>query len=124
VTQSNDWFDNPAYQEPQLYGGKRWGVWKFNARNLTLEWVGGYGYYIDLEEIDSSCEMLDWLFHIAEKTDVDESIVGDLVLAFEEIFHARARFCQSKEPFDPAAFKRWLRKRIVPKRTLRKAVTA
>jgi hypothetical protein len=94
-------------EEPSLYHGKQWGAWKLNTLNFTLECTApeSGGYYIDLEEIDSARTMLDWLFHIEPKSWVTSEMVGDLVRAFEEVFHARSLFCQSDKPFNLTAFK-------------------
>jgi len=61
-----------------------WGEWEFKS-NLTLVWRGHYE--VDLEGINSTAQMLDWIFHAWSRDG------AHLVAAFEEIFNPRAHCC-------------------------------
>lgn len=98
-------------KQKNIRNGDRWGVWKLNARNLTLECdtPDAFGYEIDLEEINDGAEILDWMFHLADKRWMTPQMVHDLLEAFEDIFHARATFCQRNRGsrIDATAFLKW-----------------
>lgn len=62
--------------------------WSFNSELLTLELretaVSPLMYDIDLKGINSTAEMLDWIFHLHDK---DTNISYELVDAFQTIFN-------------------------------------
>lgn len=63
------------------------GVWHYCADEYILTFgLNHHDYEIDLEGIGTSDGMLDWIFHIAEKSWATSAVVHDLVLAFCEIF--------------------------------------
>ncbi|MBD2110152.1 hypothetical protein [Nodosilinea sp. FACHB-13] len=70
----------------------RWGDWNFNASNLTLNHTVE-GYEIDLEEINSSAEMLDWIFQVRNKQWGTPQVLFDLITAFEEILKPQSNYC-------------------------------
>tara|TARA_Y100000114_G_scaffold120772_1_gene115800 strand:+ start:375 stop:836 length:462 start_codon:yes stop_codon:yes gene_type:complete len=83
---------------------KQWGYWIFRSSNLVLELQtkrGGWAYEIDLERINSTAEMLDWIFQLNHKNRFGESIygnenqdlIGDLIQAFDDIFKPQANCC-------------------------------
>ena len=63
---------------------QRWGDWEFKP-NLTLVWRGHYE--IDLEAINSTAQILDWIFHSWHRD-------GEhLIEAFEAILNPTANCC-------------------------------
>ena len=73
----------------------QWGSWSFNPKTLTLDHE--IGYEIDLEEIDSSASILDWIFQVRGKNWADAQTVYDLLNAFREILHPQANYCSYEE---------------------------
>jgi hypothetical protein len=78
-----------------------WGPWHLDEDLLVL-WTeaGGYRYEIDLEECDSSAQVLDWICQIAGKTwggseAAHNHIVGGLVNALIGVLHPQANLCSS-----------------------------
>ena len=72
--------------------GQRWGNWRLNAANLTLEHVNG-GYYVDLEKMNTSAQMLDWIFQVRGKVWASDQDMGNLLTALDEIFRPQATLC-------------------------------
>lgn len=74
---------------------ERFGVWSFKAHNLTL--LHDNGYEIDLERINSTAEMLDWIFQLNHKNleVYGRTVVSDLVAAFDAIFSPQAKCCSN-----------------------------
>jgi hypothetical protein len=66
--------DCPVYSQ--------WGPWEFDPEVLVLR--DEHGYEIDLEEIDSSNELVDWIFHMAGKTLPPEKLYY-LIIALRDI---------------------------------------
>jgi len=76
--------------EGGLFHGRRWGGWMLDAKRHVLVLIKD-GYEIDLETIDSSAEMLDWIFQVRRWTTPEE--MADLLKAFRDIFHPQANLC-------------------------------
>ena len=83
---------------------KQWGYWIFRSTNLVLELQtkkGGWAYEVDLERINSTAQMLDWIFQLNHKRrygdsvygDQEQDLIGDLVQAFDDIFEPQANCC-------------------------------
>lgn len=72
--------------------GDNWGRWKLNGHgnNWTLDLEH---YYIRLDRITSNAQMNDWIFQMAGKTWVTPEDLGNLVLAFDDIFSPQATLC-------------------------------
>lgn len=70
----------------------KWGNWSFDATNLTLVHENEK-YEVDLETINSSSEMLDWIFQIRNKEWGTPQAVYDLLTAFEEILEPQSNYC-------------------------------
>ena len=79
----------------KLQHGQRWGGWRLNARNLTLEfWEegrGGWSYYIDLEMVSDAASLLDWIFQFRGRG--TPQVMSDLLDAINEIFRPQAHLC-------------------------------
>ena len=82
----------------------KWGGWYFGKKHLTLDLLdtpeGSYShkdpfYQIDLEQINSSSQMLDWIFQVNGKVSkmYGLSVCQDLINAFEEIFRPQKNCC-------------------------------
>jgi hypothetical protein len=90
-------------------GPERWGEWEFKP-NLTLVWRGHYE--IDLESINSTAQILDWIFHAWHRD-------GDhLVEAFEAILAPRANCCSGgvEKKFSGAELAKKYADRLTPRR--------
>jgi hypothetical protein len=76
--------------------GKMWGPWKLNARNLTLTHTKAYpssDYEINLERMNTSGQMLDWIFQVHDKTWCSPQDMGLLIAALRELFHPQSTLC-------------------------------
>tara|TARA_B100001093_G_scaffold1225_1_gene1268 strand:+ start:98 stop:577 length:480 start_codon:yes stop_codon:yes gene_type:complete len=82
----------------------KWGGWYFGKKHLTLDLLdtpeGSYShkdpfYQIDLEQINSSSKMLDWIFQVNGKVSkmYGLNVCQDLINAFEEIFRPQKNCC-------------------------------
>ena len=94
----------------------RWGAWVVDAEALVLVLTGEHGpYEIDLESITDSARMLDWIFQIRMKTWSTNNIVGDLINAFQDIFHPQGTLCGPgvREELNARAFLRKKFERLV-----------
>ena len=69
-----------------------WGNWEFNSDNWILLYKPEQ-YEIDLEEINSSAEILDWVFQIRDKQWCDAQILDDMLTAFYEILDPQKNYC-------------------------------
>jgi hypothetical protein len=71
-----------------------WGVWYLNIEQLTLQHIRGL-YEIDLEGIDSTATMLDWIFQLSHKSArlYGKTVVKDLIDAFDDIFRPQKNCC-------------------------------
>lgn len=69
---------------------EQWGPWRFQD-NLVL--TNNDEYDIDLEQINSSAKMLDWIFQISHKVRKDIYCVESLVEAFDDIFCPQQNCC-------------------------------
>ena len=72
--------------------GQQWGKWCFDKKRLALVY-GNERYEIDLERIDGSAEMLDWIFQLSNKPGCSRKDIGDLVEAFDDLFYPQANLC-------------------------------
>ena len=73
-----------------LYHHRRWGAWELDAKRLALVHAPD-GYEVDLEDINSSAAMLDWIFQIERWATPQE--LADLLQALRDIFHPQATLC-------------------------------
>ncbi len=82
----------------RLFDGRRWGNWRFKESDLTLEYASPRKltpYYIDLERMDTSAVMLDWIFQINQKGWASVNDLGQLIRALNDIFEPQATLCSS-----------------------------
>lgn len=69
----------------------KWGPWHLNRERLSL--TGPYNYEIDLEMCRNSNAILDWIAQLAGKEWVTDQMLGQLVRAFDDLFHLQANYC-------------------------------
>jgi hypothetical protein len=91
-----------------------WGNWVFNPDNLTIVWKGYYE--VDLEQINSSAKMLDWVFQCQKGRRADD--LKDLVAAFKDIFHPQANCCSfgDNKAFSGSELAKVYRQKAYPER--------
>lgn len=74
----------------RLTANSLWRVWQLDPARLVLVHTKT-GDEVDLERIDRSAEMLDWIFQVSNWANAQD--VGDLVTALKEIFSPQANLC-------------------------------
>lgn len=91
--------------------GPVWGNWRFNPDILCLVWKGYYE--VDLEQINSAGQMLDWIFHCHHNRDV-----LDLIAAFDAVLKPQANCCSGGRQlaFSGSALAKAYRDKKFPKR--------
>jgi hypothetical protein len=80
---------------PPIINGQQWGDWQLEDTFLVLH--PQERYYIDLKEITCSAQMLDRIFQMRGKMWVDDKILGDLLMAFQDIFAPQGTLCSRGE---------------------------
>lgn len=70
--------------------GTQWGAWTLHA-NYTL--THSVGYEIDLEQFDTSAEMLDTIFQVTQKTWCTAQDAKDFLEAIRDLFNPQATLC-------------------------------
>lgn len=89
--------------------GKRWGQWRYNATNLTVEYIdyepgkkGAIAYYVDLERCGTADDILDWIIQLAEKAWIRPEDIGQLVRALDELagYGLQGKVLYTDTPFD------------------------
>ena len=103
----------PAYEPPDPDTDHDFGVWHYYANDRSLVTTAGGGeYWIELEKIDTSAKMQDWIFHIDNKTWATEAVVANLVRAFNTLFDPQQNLCSyGKDKILPPGFLRRKAKR-------------
>ena len=91
----------------------KWGEWVFHTDNLTIRHASR-GHEIDLEQINSTAKMLDWIFHYQGRLGPS---VADLIAAFAEIFRPCANCCSfgREKAFSGSDLAKAHRDRLSPK---------
>ena len=79
----------------------------FHESNLTLVVNEAYPYEIDLEEMNSSGEVLDMIAQISRKTWATNEMIGELAKMLDHTLNLQANVCSfgSNKIFDPT---KWL----------------
>jgi hypothetical protein len=72
--------------------GQKWGGWRLDATTMELV-LDQEHYRVDLERIDDSAQMLDWIFQLRMKGWSTNEIMGDLLTAFQDIFRPQSTLC-------------------------------
>jgi len=84
--------ERAAAEVPYPAQGDQWGKWKFDAERLALVFGNGE-YEVDLENMNSSAQMLDWIFQISNKSWATRKDVGDLVQALQDLLSPQGNLC-------------------------------
>jgi len=73
----------------------RWGKWRFDARllDLVFEENGREQYAIDLKDMNSSAQMMDWIFQVNMKSWATREDIGNLIQALDDLFRPQASLC-------------------------------
>ena len=100
---------NIPEEVPSPADGHWWGPWRYNADTLALEYYdedGKYRYGVDLQRCNSSAEVLDWIFQLADKVWCGYECTGHLVQAIRDLLNRD--FCSGGQdrPFDAASYLR------------------
>ena len=105
------WLDATA-AVPAPAHGDCWGNWELDAERLLLVYRGAglHKYEIPIREMNSSAEMLDWIFQLNSKTWITRKDIGDLVEALDDLFRPQANLCSGGQDheIDAANFLREL----------------
>ncbi len=76
-----------------------WGPWKLNPETMTLDFSTAVPrwehlhYEIDLVSINTSAQMLDWIFQVHAKPWADPPAMKSLLDAFNAIFMPQSNLC-------------------------------
>lgn len=87
---------------------RRWGRWHLE-KDLVLAHKEPR-YYIDLETMNSSAEMLDMIFQVNKKSWRKPSDISNLIQAFDDILDPQAHLCSygTNRKFDASSYLRRL----------------
>jgi hypothetical protein len=83
-------------EDDRVRARRTWGRWLLCTDTLELvyeERPGRAKYFIDLERMNTSAAMLDWIFQLCRKRWVTPTDAGNLVRALQDIFNPQARLC-------------------------------
>ena len=78
---------------------QRWGHWRLNRENWTLGfWPTPHAtiYEVDIEFMNTSAVMLDWIFQVRTHTWATRADMGDLLHALDELFYPQANLCSHR----------------------------
>jgi hypothetical protein len=99
------------FQLPQLFHGRHWGKWVFDAERLCLvfrgepvmrggneggcpEYVAYLGHYeLDLERFNRSSQVLDMVCQVNGKSWATARVVKDMMNALDDILHPQRFLC-------------------------------
>jgi len=70
----------------------RWGDWVYDKELMTLTNLK-HDYEIDLEEINDSAAILDWIFQVFDKGWNDPLAVYNLLEALEDLLSPQSNYC-------------------------------
>jgi len=68
-----------------------WGKWGLHDNRFLV--YAPNDYYVDLHECVDSASFLDWLVQLSGKTWATAEDLGDLLRAFDDIFHLQQTVC-------------------------------
>ena len=52
-----------------------------------------YQYEVDLEEMESTAAVLDWIVQVSKKTWATPAVVGELVRSIDQVLNLQANYC-------------------------------
>lgn len=72
----------------------KWGGWVLTDHESgpSLDFPEGT-YEVALAECNSSAQILNWIFHLKEKTWATQQVMDDFLTAINDILEPRANFC-------------------------------
>lgn len=72
---------------------KDWGPWSLDTETRVLD--GPKGYYVDLDQCQTSAQVLDWVVQVATKSWADAEVVMGLLRAINDILRPQSNLCSS-----------------------------
>jgi len=72
--------------------GKKWGPWRYDARLLSLTHTARR-YEVDLEQCNTSAEILDWLCQVSQRSWCSREDAGYLLAALDALLDPQAHVC-------------------------------
>ncbi len=82
----------------------RWGKWEFDPSIKVLRHDDAKYYEVDLEDMETSAAMLDWIFQLHGKTWCARHDIGDLVEALRDLLHPQGTLCSFGTEHGPKDF--------------------
>ena len=79
-------------EQKEKVASLRWGDWVYDKELMTLTNLK-HDYEIDLEEIENSAQILDWIYQVFNKGWNDPLAVYDLLEAFEDLLSPQSNYC-------------------------------
>jgi hypothetical protein len=72
---------------PEPDDGDTWGNWTFQKGNLTLQYRSkdNFDYEVNLEELDTTLDVVVWLKHLSEKAYMTAEDIGNFFLAIQDL---------------------------------------
>lgn len=81
---------------------RRWGPWTIDPRDACLVYQrAGVQYFVAIDEMTDSAQILDWIFQVSEKSWASRGDVGHLVEAIEEMLGRDVAAGGIDHPIDP-----------------------
>lgn len=71
--------------------GTRWGPWTYLA--ATKELKHDHHYFVDLEDMETSAAVLDWIAQVAGKGWITDADLGALVRGIDALLHLQSTRC-------------------------------
>ncbi len=100
--------------------------WTFDRQRLVITHAFMESYEVDVEQMSTSAEMLDWIFQLQGKTWVTEKDMGALIFMLRHIVHPQEHLCSGGVEKGPAAIlenaDHMLDRKAVPDFTQRRAL--
>ncbi len=83
-----------VYAKPPLFHDRRWGNWRLDAERLCLVFEQDrWTYEVDIERINNSAQMLDWIYQVKQKGWASPTVLCDLLNSLHDLFNPQANLC-------------------------------
>ena len=79
-------------EQKEKVASLRWGDWVYDKELMTLTNLK-HDYEIDLEEIENSAQILDWVYQVFNKGWNDPLAVYNLLEALEDLLSPQSNYC-------------------------------
>ena len=76
-----------------MEGSRRWEPVGDPVTLLRYRISPGGDYEVDLEDMDCSAAVLDWIVQVSKKSWADRALVGELVESIDEILDLQGTYC-------------------------------